>query len=86
MINISKRLNKLIDEAMDIARFSQLHDRHGAVMFNTSGKIIVSKAHNKHGNNICGYDVPSIHAEANCIQMNPHRFTKNKGKRHWCLL
>lgn len=63
--NWSNNLCKIVDLAINNALKSSLSWRHGAVLF--SKKTVISTACNCLGNRICGYDVPSIHAEAQCL-------------------
>src|SRR6187401_3034944 len=70
-INLGKNwpasFSKLVNLAMESAQESQLPLRHGAVLFSNK-KQIVQTSCNCYGNKICGYDVPSLHAEANCLK------------------
>jgi len=52
---------------MECAQKSELPLRHGALLFNNKKNILQTSC-NCHGNKICGYDVPSLHAEANCLK------------------
>lgn len=71
-VNLGKQwpasLAKLVDKAVECAQKSQLAARHGAILFGQSGKQIHQVSCNDHGNKICGFDVPSLHAEANCLK------------------
>lgn len=91
MMNLGKKwsssLSNLVSAAIESARTSQLPLRHGAVLF-SSKKQIHQCCCNEIGHRICGFDVPSLHAEANC--MKPiynrasrfgHRYQGRKGKR-----
>ena len=60
--------SKLVKIATESANQSVLAMRHGAVLFNHSGRQVININCNSHGSKICGYDVPSIHAEANCLK------------------
>jgi len=62
----SSALNNLISLAVEQARQSPLSLKHGAVLF-TSKKRVCHAAHNDQGHRVCGYEVPSLHAEAVCM-------------------
>lgn len=64
---LSTSLSKLVNIAIDTATESLLPMRHGAVLF-ASKKHILSASCNESGNRVCGFDVPSLHAEANCLR------------------
>jgi hypothetical protein len=64
---ISSSLSALVELARQTAFESKLALHHGAVLFRQSGKHILETKCNSEGNRICGYDVPSCHAEANCL-------------------
>lgn len=66
--NLPASLTKLVNKAMECAHTSKLPLRHGAILFSQSGKHIYETSCNCYGNRICGYDVPSLHAEANCLK------------------
>ena len=65
--NLSPSFSKLVAQAMECAQKSELPLRHGAVLFSNK-KVILQSSCNCYGNKICGYDVPSLHAEANCMK------------------
>jgi hypothetical protein len=62
----SVSLTRLINLAIDSASKSTFQLKHGAVLFSSKNSVCQT-SYNQHGNRICGYDVPSIHAEANCL-------------------
>ncbi len=63
----SANLARLIDTAKLSALNSELSLRHGAVLF--SKKTVVHQVScNSYGHKTCGFDVPSLHAEANCLK------------------
>jgi hypothetical protein len=70
MINLGKKLSNamsnLVLMARDAAMQSRLTLRHGAVLF--SKKHIHQACCNDLGSKVCGFDVPSLHAEANCLK------------------
>lgn len=63
----NQRYKALINLAYQEALASSMHSRHGAVLF-TNKKKVCSKSCNKYGGKILGFDVPSCHAEACCIE------------------
>jgi hypothetical protein len=65
--NWPSSLSNLVSAAVEIAQESKLPLRHGAVLFSTKKQIHQSCC-NEAGHKICGYDVPSLHAEANCMK------------------
>ena len=65
--NLTTNLARLVEKAKESAGDSKLPLRHGAVLF-TSKKSIHQISCNSHGHKACGYDVPSQHAEANCLK------------------
>jgi len=71
MVNIGKNwscsLTNLVNLAMETARLSQLKLRHGAILFSKKSAIHYTCC-NGVGDKICGYDVPSLHAEARCLK------------------
>lgn len=65
--NWSQALSKLVDLASETAGNSCFSMKHGAVLF--SGlKQIHQTGFNQFGHRACGYDVPSLHAEACCLR------------------
>lgn len=58
---------RMINLAIESAHKSTTTPRHGAVLFTNRRKIITC-ACNGPGTRTCGYDVPSVHAEAHCLQ------------------
>jgi hypothetical protein len=79
MSNITGRIRHMIGLAIDEALKSSVNLKHGAVLFGQGGQRVYHHARNDHGNRICGYRVPSIHAEANClhwIYRQTHRMKK----------
>jgi tRNA(Arg) A34 adenosine deaminase TadA len=60
-------LGKIVNNAIETAKHSCLKIRHGAVLF---GKLkdIVTSEFNDYGHCVCGFDVPSRHAEAKCLK------------------
>ena len=65
--NISNSLDKLITEAISAANESDgVSYKHGAVLF--SNGTVLSTGHNCPGNKMCGFDVPSHHAEASSLK------------------
>lgn len=65
--NWSLSLAKLVNLAMNTAQDSQLSLRHGAVLFSSKNQVRCTGC-NGTGDKICGFDVPSLHAEANCMK------------------
>lgn len=66
--SIPGRYLKLIEKAVQCAKESKLPQRHGAILFSNSGKRTYQIRYNDHGDKVCGFDVPSVHAEANCMK------------------
>lgn len=62
----SSRILRLVDQAKCVAEQSKMALRHGAVMFHQNSVITTSC--NSTGDALCGYDVPSLHAEATCLK------------------
>lgn len=65
--NWSSSLCKLVNLAMNTAQDSCLSLRHGAVLFSSKKQVHCTSC-NGIGDKICGFDVPSLHAEANCMK------------------
>jgi hypothetical protein len=66
---------------MQCAQESKLALRHGAILFDQSGKQVLQTSCNGHGHKIFGYDVPSLHAEANCLRPIHQRLITGRGKK-----
>ena len=70
MSNLGKKWSatmcRLVGYAIDCAHDSLMRLKHGAILFSAKKQIHYSCC-NREGNKICGFDVPSIHAEACCI-------------------
>jgi hypothetical protein len=60
-------LSQLVDLATEAATHSTLPIRHGAVLFSSKNRIYQTCC-NDVGHRVCGYDVPSLHAEALCLK------------------
>jgi hypothetical protein len=71
----STSLSNLVSLASENAKRSPLQIKHGAVLF-TSRNQVYQTSHNDVGHRICGFDVPSLHAEAMCLKFvhNRHRY------------
>lgn len=67
LVNLSKRLSNLLSMAIERATESKMDLRHGAILFGKGGDVLNGSC-NCHGHKIYGYDVPSLHAEARCLQ------------------
>lgn len=84
MMNLGKKwsssLSKLVSVAIETAQTSKLPLRHGAVLF-ASKKQICQCCCNGVGNRICGFDVPSLHAEASCMKTIYNRASR-LGRRY----
>jgi hypothetical protein len=84
MINLGKQwsstLTRLVDLAVMNAEQSPLQIRHGAVLFGIKGRVIKSSC-NQQGHRVCGFNVPSLHAEANCVQ-SLHTRQRYQGRSH----
>lgn len=65
---VSSRLMSFMTLARDEAKKSSLLHRHGAVLFGHSSKAPITTSCNCSGHHVCGYDVPSQHAEAGCLK------------------
>lgn len=65
---LSASLRKLVDHAITASLQSPMSSRHGAVLFSQSGRKIHNTSFNQYGNQICGFDVPAVHAEASCLK------------------
>lgn len=70
-VNLGKKwslsLHHLVELAMWEAQQSSQPHRHGAVLY-ASMNDIRNTSHNCSGHRLCGYDVPNLHAEANCLK------------------
>ena len=77
---LTASLSKLVSIAIESAQTSQLALRHGAVLFSSKNQI-QNTCCNQVGTKICGFDVPSLHAEANCLRPIHNRAGKF-GCRH----
>lgn len=63
----SKSLRHLVELAIGEAQQSPVSIKHGAVLF-SSMNCVHQVDHNDMGSRVCGYDVPSLHAEAKCLR------------------
>lgn len=84
MVNLGKNwsssLSNLVSKAIETAQTSELDLRHGAVLF-SSMKQVHHSCCNQLGDKICGFDVPNLHAEANCLKPIYNRVSRF-GFRH----
>src|SRR5439155_26578577 len=78
----SASFSQLVNKAMECAQKSELPLRHGAVLFSNKNRILQTSC-NCYGNKICGYDVPSLHAEANCLK-SIYSQSRRVGQRYQC--
>lgn len=62
----------MVDLATTEAYQSIVGLKHGAVLFSSTNKII-SVSHNNYGSLSCGYHVPSLHAESECLNQGLYR-------------
>lgn len=72
-------IDKLINIAIATAQQSCMQYRHGAVLFSSRSTIACTSC-NTSGNRINGYDVPSLHAEAQCLH---HLRNLGRGRRRF---
>jgi len=86
---LSNSLSTLLESATYYASKSQMDFKHGAVLFG-HGKKIYYGACNSNGNKLYGFDIPSQHAEANCLRLLNNRAhcgrTKNRREKYQCVL
>jgi hypothetical protein len=90
-MNWSLSLSKLVGIARETAAQSTLSIRHGAVLFSSKNQILQTSC-NGLGHKTCGFNVPSLHAEAGCLRSLyarackvDHRYQGRGGKGE-CLL
>lgn len=85
--NWSSSMARLVGLAMESAEDSTLQLRHGAVLFSSKNQICQTSC-NQVGHRVCGYDVPSLHAEANCLKPIYNRASRmrHRYQRKGCSL
>lgn len=70
-VNLGKKwsssLSVLVGRAIETAKQSKLKLRHGAILFASMNQVQYCSC-NEVGHHVCGYDVPSLHAEAQCLR------------------
>lgn len=82
--NWSSSLCKLVDLAINVAQNSRMPMRHGAVLFSSKNSVYQTCC-NGIGERVCGFDVPSVHAEANCLKPLYNRIGRfGYGSAKWC--
>lgn len=66
LTSLSNRLTNIYRLAISNAKQSTMAVKHGAVLFGNGNRVYAQKS-NCSGGKVISYDVPSIHAEANCL-------------------